>query len=351
MFNKNTLIIVGAGASKEAKVPTGNELKQNIANSLDIRFAHGVQQISGHPYIYNALREAIKRNGASASDIELYLRTAWRIRDAMPQAISIDHFIDAHQGDQKLELCGKLAIVQSILQAERNSSLFFEIEEGSRTLDYRSLEETWFNRFMQLLTENCRVNQLEQRLSTIAFIVFNYDRCIEHFLYHSLQTYYGISPNEAASLVKRIAIYHPYGTVGALPWYQERHQIDFGTEPDPRRLLDLASQIKTFTEGTDPNSSDVTDIRNRVAKSQIVIFLGFAFHRQNLDLIKPRTKHLNREDVRYFATAKGISKSDCEIISTDLVKLAGVRRNHVSLQNELTCYELFKEYWRSLSLG
>jgi hypothetical protein len=33
-----------------------------------------------------------------------------------------------------------------------------------------------------LLTENCVVQQLDDRLSCISLIVFNYDRCIEHLV-------------------------------------------------------------------------------------------------------------------------------------------------------------------------
>ncbi|MHB1142635.1 MAG: hypothetical protein ACYC1T_12890 [Sulfuricaulis sp.] len=352
MFNKKTLIVVGAGASKEGNLPTGSELKQRIATLLDIRFEHGYRQISGDHIVCDAIRHAIRRGVPDARDINPHLHSAWRIRDAMPQAISIDNFIDSHQGDVKLELCGKLAIVRSILEAERNSLLYVDSMTRNGSLNYQSLEGTWFNAFMQLLTENCRADQLEERLSKIELIVFNYDRCIEHFLFHSLQTYYGIDSNRAANIVCGIKIYHPYGTVGALPWYDREHAIEFGAEPDPRQLVDLADQIKTFTEGTDPDSSDVVAIRNGLVESHIVLFLGFAFHRLNLDLIRPSgEKILNSEDLRYFGTAKGISNSDCEGIKIELIKLGGPKYKNIALRNDLSCSQLFREYWRSLSLS
>ncbi len=352
MFNKKTVIVVGAGASKEANLPTGYELKQRIATILDIRFGHGFQQTSGDHVVCEAIAQAIQRDSPNARDINPHLHAAWRIRDAMPQAISIDNFIDAHQGDSKLELCGKLAVVQSILEAERNSLLHFDMRGRNASLNYQSLEGTWFNASMQLLTENCRVEQLEERLSSITLIVFNYDRCIEHFLYHSLQTYYGIKPDHAAALVRGIEIHHPYGTVGALPWYSREHAVEFGAEPHSKQLVDLAGQLKTFTEGTNPDSSEVVAIRNGMAQADIVLFLGFAFHRLNLDLIRPpQNHHSNPEEVRYFGTAKGISSSDCAVISSELVELGGAKSKNITLRNDLTCFQLFQDYWRSLSLS
>lgn len=351
MFNKKTLIVVGAGASKEANLPTGHELKQRIARILDIRFQDG-RQISGDRFVWEAIRLAVRRDDPNAADISPYQRTAWRIRDAMPQAISIDNFIDTHQGDTKLELCGKLAIVRSILEAERNSLLYFDTTGRTPSLNYQSLEATWFNAFMQLLHENCRAEQVEERLSSIRLIVFNYDRCIEHFIYHSLQTYYGIDPDRAAALVRGIEIYHPYGTVGKLPWYERKYAVDFGAELRPNQLVDLASQIRTFTEGTDPNSSDVVAIQKGMGESRIILFLGFAFHRLNLQLLRPPKKSLrNPHEVRYFGTAKGISGSDCNIITSQLVELGSTSPENIALRNDLTCSQLFREYWRSLSLS
>lgn len=123
-----------------------------------------------------------------------------------------------------------------------------------------------------MLSENCRVDELEDRLSSVSLIVFNYDRCIEYYLYYQLQSYYGIPKEVAAVLLNKLKIYHPYGVVGYLPWqesldgdYFGKDKIDFGHEPTSDHLLDLASQIRTFTEGTDPTSSEITASRELIS--------------------------------------------------------------------------------------
>jgi len=351
MFQKKTVIIVGAGASKEVNLPVGGELTGRIAGLLDIQH-RGAMQLRGDTLVLAAIQEAVQRDDPSVGNIEPQMQACWRIRDAMPQAISIDSFIDSHQGDYSIELCGKLATARAILQAERDSLLFFKPIRGPKAMAFKTLRDTWFNAFMQLLTENCRVEKLSARLSSICMIVFNYDRCIEHFLLNAIQNYYGIDSEKAGELVRNIEIYHPYGSVGALPWYGADHAIEFGAELSPSQLVDLAGQIKTFTEGTDPDSSDIVAIRRQVREADIVLFLGFAYHRQNLDLICPY------ESIRLplqgkgccFGSAIGISISDCEAITQELADRLYCRPKDISLRPDLDCAALFHEFWRSLSL-
>src|SRR5690606_986280 len=111
--------------------------------------------ISGDPLISDALRIAAQNEQPSSRDINPYLHEAWHIRDAIPQAISIDNFLDAHQGNARLERCGKLAVVRSILEGERNSLLYVDPRGRDRHPNYTALGDTWYNSFFPLLTENC----------------------------------------------------------------------------------------------------------------------------------------------------------------------------------------------------
>jgi len=350
MFEKSTVIVVGAGASKEAGLPTGQELKTQIVNLLDIKFDWREQK-SGDVTICEALRLHVKKTEPDLNDINPHLRAARHICDAMPQAISIDNFIDAHSEDKKIELCGKLAIVRSILYAEKQSLLYFDSVTMNRSQpDFKKLEGTWYNLFFQLLTENCRKQDLLERAKRVVLIVFNYDRCIEHFIYHALQNYYKISPQEAGNIASAIKIYHPYGKVGALPWQGAGGAVEFGTDPSAAQLLDFSTQIKTFTEGTDPASSEIVSIRRNMLDSSIVVFLGFAFHRLNMRLIRPDSNGKS-ESKSFFATARGISSSDCKQLESELGDFFVGESSSANVRNDLTCFGLFQEYWRSLSFS
>ena len=341
MQQKKTVIVVGAGASHEARLPTSTELKRSIAKYLDIKF-DGTRQKSGDRTIAASLQ--------TCTDINQCLPACWKIRDALPQATSIDTFINSHQGNKEIELSGKLAIVRSILEAEKRSLLYIKRTNTNDKLNFDSLEETWFNVFWQRISEHCQAEGLGKRLSSIVLIVFNYDRCIEHFLYQSIQNYYGLSADNAASLVNAMQIFHPYGMVGSLPWTSSSAQMEFGAEPDAQDLVKLAEQIKTFTEGTNPEASDIVEIRKQVATADTLVFLGFAYHQQNLELLKylDNPRNNKRSVINCYGTTVGISGADLDAITTEIEEYcnAAMFRNE---NRDLTCRELFNTYRRTLS--
>lgn len=305
----------------------------------------------GDPVLLSALRSHIGPPYSRDNELVPFLEAAKTIREGLPLVMSIDNFIDIHREDKWIELCGKLAIARSILNAERKSKLYVDRTRPFDHPDYKKLTGTWFIEFFRLLTENCGLNELANRLSSVRIVVFNYDRCVEHYLYHSLQTVYRMGPEQAAHLVNGLEIYHPYGTVGTLPWQGKEGSVEFGGEPEGAQLLSLASQIKTFTEGTDPTSSAISIIRQRVQEADILVFLGFAFHRLNMKLLaEPRSVKSSKKG-SYFATALKISRSDCDIITGEIAAMKGYRPVTLELRNDLTCGQLLPEYWRSLSLS
>lgn len=352
MIERRTALIIGAGASSECGLPTGSELKDRIAELLNIRFEDGYHRTSGDDIVYDALRSAARQAEPPVSDMNLFWNACRRITDAMPQARSIDSFIDAHQGDKILELCGKVAIVRSILEAEKKSLLYTDPRTGQQKPHFETLQNTWLNLFFQLLTESCKFEDLKKRFDGLTLIVFNYDRCIEHFLFYALQNYYSVSSEEASALLGQLAIFHPYGFVAPLYWQQRDGHVDFAAEPRGENLLALVQQIRTFSEGTDPAKSEIQQLRTRLLGSQIVLFLGFAYHRLNLQLLYPEggPHHDNPTETKYFGTAFRISYSDCSEIQTELTKLGGAPVDHIHIRNDLTSAKLFTEYWRTLSL-
>ncbi len=298
----------------------------------------------GDYLIASALKDHVRQPDGRPGNLNPYLHEAWHIRDALPQAISIDHFIDAHRDNDKIALCGKLAIVRSILDDE-NSSLLYCDQSRDSNIDFNLLEKTWYIPFFQLLTENCGKTDIQERFKSITLIIFNYDRCVEHFIYHALQNYYRLSVGEVIELVNNINIYHPYGVVGTLPWVDPNGAMEFGTEPRSKQLLELSRKIKTFTEGTDPGSSEILEIRKHVGIANRVIFLGFAFHKLSMQLIEPEQIHGTGKIC--FATTHGISHSDRKVIEEQIKKLYS--GEIIVNMADLTRGGFFTEYWRSLS--
>ena len=347
MLNSKTTFVVGAGASNEAGLPTGRELTATIAGMIDIKFDHDLTQISGDHVIYEALREHVRGEDGGDGDIYDYQQAGWFIRDAMPQASSIDSFIDTHQDNEKVKLCGKLAIVRSILAEERNSHLFFDDRNPDAKLNFESIEETWYNTFFQMLVVGCTKDNLRNLFNNVSFIIFNYDRCVEHFLFNAVQNFYGIEPSEAATLMQALPIFHPYGFVGELPWQADTNSTPFGSASRAGALLSHASKIKTYSERIEDEGA-ITTLHRLLIDAETIVFLGFAFHDENMKLMTSGAPNRLR---RVFATARGISNSDCEVLREQIRDVFGKNEDRIpiELRQGLSCYEIFDEYSRTLS--
>jgi hypothetical protein len=351
-MQKSLVLVVGAGASKEVNLPVGNELRTRIASALDIRYENGYTRNSGDGIIDESFRILAREADPHKVDINQFLHSSWRIRDAMPQAISIDNFIDSHRSDTHITVCGKLAIARCILTSESQSLLYANPRQSTprSQFPFASVEQTWFNAFFQLLTENCQGQDIAERLSKVAIICFNYDRCIEHYLYNALQNYYGMAATQAATVMTSLSIYHPYGTVGQLPWQNINEGIEYGANPSAQALLKIANGIRTFTEGIGPDSS-ILEIRQTLSSAERVAFLGFAFHPLNMQLLFPGLK--NGEQVKNrstYATAHQMSEANMRAIRIELSNAGAVFQDHFHFRSDLKCAQLLREFWRSLSL-
>lgn len=345
-----TLFVLGAGASKEVGLPTGYELKHRLAKRLDIRFADGWSQSSGDRSITDALKALLQKRDDRRGDINPYLHKAWQMVAALPQAISIDNYIDAIE-DPDVALLGKLAIAREILDSEKGSSLHFK-EPDERQAMVQRVENTFYHGLFQLLSEGFRRSNCEAIFDNVAFVSFNYDRSMEWYLNNALQNYFGIDAHTSAEICLRLNIIHPYGTVGKLPGaHLSRGGVPYGGGYQ-NDYVDIAASIRTFTEQIeDATLSDA--IEAQVTSADHIVFLGFGFHDINMETLATKQKTVLR---RVFGTALGVSKSDIAAIESGILgSFADANRNpvfhstqRIELRSDLKCAAIFSEYARSL---
>lgn len=116
--------------------------------------------------------------------------------------------------------------------------------------------------------------------------------------------------------------------------------------------MNVANQIRTFTEGSDPQSSEILAIRKNVNKADHIVFLGFAYHELNMKLLMPDSSTPDSSKLcSCFGTAKGISDHNCVIIKNELKAFYKHNTDYLIIDNKLDCNGLFEEFWRSLSLN
>ena len=135
--------------------------------------------------------------------------------------------------------------------------------------------------------------------------------------------------------------------MGTLPYIHPDGAIGFGEALHATKLIDLAKQIKTFTEGTDEGSSDIRSIREKIKQAKRLVFAGFAFHPMNIELLIPNSGSGEPFESRVYGTTCGLSLSDTEVISKDLVA-RGMRQRNIEL-GPYTCAQFFSDYRRSFS--
>ena len=344
MFRARTVFVVGAGASIEVGMPVGSTLLETIVKLTEIRFDRW-QQVQGSPAVTEALKRSLV-NQDDTEEINRHLEAGWQLAKSAKLALSIDNLIDALE-DPKVELMGKIGIAQAILEAEKASPKFKPVDAPQDGIDISKFDDTWYNSLSKLLTENVRKSEIGDIFHNLEIINFNYDRCLEQYLQYSLSEYYGVSVEQVRAVMSKLPIHRPYGSVGKLPWQQgEGAKVEFG-RPTPASVASVSKELRTFTEQVHDDGA-LEAIRRAVSTADRVVFLGFGFHRQNVQLIAASVQ----SHAEILGTAKAISGSDRSVIQDELWKALELRGLYEVSRIELadmTCNEFFKEYWRTLT--
>ncbi len=348
MVKDNTVIVVGAGASKEFGLPIGSELLYEVSKVLRIsregpRIDDEIIDSALEIYTYK-----FKPHDPYYGQKSL-ISAAKNIIQAIPLSLSIDNLIDERK-DKDIEVCAKIGIAKTILDAEKNSTIYFNPKD-SYNLDFEKSKQTWLNHIFKIIKQNCDFDSLPERLDQVKFIVFNYDRCVEHYIYNAIQNAYSVNEYEAKRCMQHLDVYHPYGKVGSLPWMDNENPIEFGESIKPDKLVSLLNELKTFTEGIDKQESEILWIRKSISEATTVLFLGFGYHSLNLRLLySDGFKHVKSNKVKYFGTTLGESDSNHLSIHSELSELADIYKEQVCL-NKLAANKIIIEYWRELSLS
>jgi hypothetical protein len=338
MFTRRTLFILGAGSSYEAGLPTGVDLARTIRKKMDVRFERSTEPIGSGDHDLYAHIAYIHRQDSTA-----FWQAAHRIQAGLGFAQSIDDFLDQHRSDGYVNLYGKAAIVRSVLEAEAKSNLYFDQHAEQDAFDPDKLADTWFSKFMYMLGRGVPKENVSGIFDNVRFIVFNYDRCVEHFLFNALKRLYNLSREDASSIIDEIQIVHPYGVIGSL------REVPFGASR--ANYVALAQSIKTYTEQIAATDA-VANLVDEIYQAACIVFLGFAYHSQNMRMLKPE-KRITANSI--FGTAFKMSESDVSIVTHQLVNFlpnnvkVQDRLRMIHLENKLTCSALFDHYAKSLS--
>lgn len=269
----NTVFVLGAAVSGEFGFPLGAGLKTKIGELLDER--------SRTETVVNALASAGSKN----------IWEAVRLLCAgLPVAASIDNLLEFHGQDPDVVAAGKIGIATAILREEFSRPMGQHVDGELRIL----AQDNTLGDLLRLIIQGSKRENLVEAFSRVAFINFNYDRCLERFLFVALTIHLGLSADKAESIISAIPIWHPFGSLG--PLFGDR-AIPYGQRIDGYPLIEIAQSIRTFSEGMDSESGH--EIKDLVASAERLIFLGCAHHPQNMALLAP-TKPMRT--ARFYGT-------------------------------------------------
>jgi len=318
-------------------MPLGKDLKTQVASCLHLEI-----DSFGRPIADRAIREAITEHveavGDWRKDLSPYSKAFEIIRRGAPHAASIDNLLSAHESNEMVKLFGKMAICKCILEAERHSQIYC----SSGTELSNKMEETWFLDIFRMLCADVSSDNLRRIFHGVSFINYNYDRCIQQYLCKAIQEYYNIDSARALELVDELTVIYPYGHIGKLA--ESGNNLHFGGEANGKKLIEISSGIKTFSEQI-KYASDKIRIRNTLSKADIIVFLGFHFHKQNIELLE--INELVMRDRRIFFTALGSSEGDRKYIISKIQSTFNISADAI-MSHDGSCHSLMQSYGRAL---
>lgn len=321
MFKKPTTFVIGAGCSHEYGLPLGDGLRTTIASLLrNVEQSRVRHKPTGRTIISASSTAKLRDNefndavaAAAGDDWKAWFKTCQTMADGLAHASSIDRYLDIHRDDPIKVQIGKMAIGRSILKAEQRSSLMVD-SRGHLQMPHISKAAGgphWLNELLLRMQEGVRLDQFELILSNVTFICFNYDRNIEHYLYHAIRTLGNLTAGRASEVMQHLKIYHPYGSLGRLGWQSDAPDeiVEFGQpKNDPQDIIRIGANIRIFTETIEEND-DIRCIREAMQSANRIVFAGFSFLQQNLDLVRPQSQSSAR---RIYATTFGESHHNKE---------------------------------------
>ncbi|WP_017995803.1 hypothetical protein [Rhizobium leguminosarum] len=344
MFKDKTVFVVGAGASAEFAMPVGSALMERIKRNSIYSIEYGRFKMVAEADLlfrhYTNMYNLDKKDDVDALNARLEV-----MRDlvaSIDMAESIDEYIYRHSHNPLVSEIGKLQVAHAIARAE--SDCYLRPDDFNASEKFKALNNAWIYSFSKILMIGIRAEEIDRIGENITIICFNYDRCIEHYLEHAIvHAYPGTSIERARDIVNNINIIHPYGWLGSLKAFPFGRVQNFAA---------MADNLITWSESIrDPQVKE--RMGHAMSEAETIVFLGFAFARQNMDLLHATDKKWSNKAV--FATGKGL-EPEAEASYQENISLlyspglANGASERVRLQWDTECAPFMKKHRYNLSL-
>ncbi len=269
MIEKKTVLVLGAGASKDYGFPLGKELVKEICDNI---YPNSVW-VNTLPLV--------------GIEPKLALRFRESLCDLRP--LSADAFLEDRRNLEYADAC-KAASALALMNHEIAASL--EAWDGLYITMYHRME-TQPERFVA-------------SASNLTFVTFNYDRSLEYFFWARCLAMAHRNQQQAMDLYKQVRIIHVYGLLG-IPDFLCDDPADrrcYAYSEDISNLKACMRNMHIITE--QPQNTALNFIsQNPLRSAEIVCFLGFGYAPSNV--LKLQIPHEWYREKKTYGTAFGLS--------------------------------------------
>jgi hypothetical protein len=359
MFRKETVFVLGAGASWHYGYPTGEELVADVLRCTQRLRQYLERRISAN---YNAIFQP-----KIVAQIEgSYPENSWdrwraciaqcddlinRLQSTAP--LVIDYFLG---WNRPLEKLGRAMIACALLEREShgagkhnyNRVLKYNLGPKSAQFRYQDFNDNWV-RFVvhQLLLGCADSSQLDQ--NNVRFVTFNYDRSLERLLKDALNGADFLKRVDIDAFLAPGRIVHMYGALnGVLPDASGFQAMISGggvsTFGEADSLLDFCVSASENIRVIDPHSkglgTECAEAQGMLDAAENVYFLGFGFDPNNTFRLGWPSQRQNRNI--YFTNmddAMTVNKRFAAALNKPAFAGDGARIGYGAEKSTRNCYD------------
>ncbi len=250
MITKQTVFILGAGASTEYGFPLGAALVQQLIKDTSRNENLGQQLLAAQ---------------FRGNDIDEF-REKLKFSDSS----SIDTFLEGNE--DKLVEIGRAAIALTILVKENGCT-------ESQSLVGNPPEDHWLRYVWNLMRSGCSRDNFPE--NKVAFVTFNYDRTVEQYFDIVLQNSFNMSQNETPELRDlAIPIIHLHGEPTG------RRFGDYSYPLSGEDVRSVASGIRIVHDPVAEGDPNFAKAHELISQASVVCLLGFGYHPTNIERLK-----------------------------------------------------------------
>jgi hypothetical protein len=265
-LNRNTVFILGAGASKPYGLPLGLDLKQLMLNNLS------------NP----GCQHTLIQHGFETSLVEDFVESL-----SGTYHPTIDIFLEKKK---KFRSLGSYLIAYTLLPMETRPNLF--------------PQRDWYGHLYNVIDFEHELPHTDK----ITFVSLNYDRSLEHFLTRNI--HYNCPDHaiqNAQSKLKLIKIVHAHGSLGPYP------KIPYGNIPDHVDVLNTAANGIRIVSDRLQDSDDFKNAQFAIGQASNIVFIGFGYDPTTLKILMSSATNLDNQ--RILGTAFKLSEPERNAVS------------------------------------